>query len=159
MEYLKVTAEAIGTLASQAGATSLPIGIQALGVDRDLLEITVAKRGPRIQIHCERKEEAIEPKSAHQSRFRAMFCEGLSIVFGTGAPATDREISVRLASITASCLGDHFGESWPVRLSAEPKTSDLGDEIYATVVLANDHSWEGIRRIPGLPSLAAPLVN
>jgi hypothetical protein len=54
---------------------------------------------------------------------------------------------------------DHFGEPWPVRLTAEPKTSDLGDEIYATIVLATDDSWEGIRRIPGLPSIAAQLVN
>jgi hypothetical protein len=46
-----------------------------------------------------------------------------------------------------------------VKLTAEPKTSDLGDEVYATVVLANDDSWNGIRRIPGLPSVAAPLVN
>jgi hypothetical protein len=46
-----------------------------------------------------------------------------------------------------------------VKLTAEPKTSDLGDEIYAKVVLAKDESWQGIGRIPGLPSVAAPLVN
>jgi hypothetical protein len=123
------------------------------------LEVPVAERGPGLQVYFERKQETIEPKPVHQLRFRAMFWEGLSIVFGTNALATDGEISVRLCSITASWLGDHFGESWPVRLSAEPKTSDLGDEIYATVVLASDDSWEGIRRIPGLPSVAAPLVN
>jgi hypothetical protein len=159
MDHFRFTGEAIGALAIQAGATSLPIGIQALGVDRDLLEVTVAKRGPGLQVHFERKEEAIEPKTDHQLRFRAMFWEGLSIVFGTEAPATDGEISARLCSITASWLGDHFGESWPVKLSAEPKTSDLGAKIYATVLLATDDSWEGIRRIPGLPSIAAPLVN
>jgi hypothetical protein len=159
MDYLRVTAEAIGTLAIQAGVTSLPIGIQALGVDRDPLEVTVAKRGPGLQVYFERKEEAIEPKTVHQLRFRAMFWEGPSIVFGTGKPATDGEISSQLSSITASWLGDHFGESWPVRLSAEPKISELGDEIYASVLLATDDSWEGIRRIPGLPSVAAPLVN
>jgi hypothetical protein len=159
MEYLRVTAEAIGVLAIQAAATSLSIGIQALGVDRDLLEVTVAKRGPGLQVYFERKEEAIEPKTNHVLRFRAMFWEGLSIVFGTGAPATDGEISARLSSITASWLGDRFGESWQVRLSAEPKTSDLVDEILASVLLANDDSWEGIRRIPGLPNIAAPLVN
>jgi hypothetical protein len=159
MEYLRITAEAIGVLAVQAGATSFPIGIQALGVDRELLEVTVVKRGPGIPIYFERKEEAIGPKTVHQLRFRAMFWEGLSIVFGTGAPATDGEISARLSSITASWLGDHFGESWQVRLSAEPKTSDMGDEIYAKVLLANDDSWEGIRRIPGLPSVETPLAT
>jgi hypothetical protein len=106
-----------------------------------------------------RKEEAFEPKPVHQLKFRAMFWEGLSIVFGTSAPATDGEISARLSSITASWLGDHFEEPWPVKLSAEPKTSELGDEIYASVLLATDDSWQGIRRIPGLPSVAAPLVN
>jgi hypothetical protein len=35
----------------------------------------------------------------------------------------------------------------------------LGDEIYATVLREDDDSWEGIRRIPGLPSVAAPLVT
>jgi hypothetical protein len=139
--------------------TALPIGIQGLAVVRDLLEVTVVKRGPGLQLYFERREEAIEPKSVHQLRFRAMFWEGLSIVFGTGAPATDWEISARLSSITASWLGDQFAGSWQVRLSAEPKTSDLGDEIYATVLLATNDSWEGIRRIPGLPSVAAPLVN
>jgi hypothetical protein len=106
-----------------------------------------------------RKEEAFEPKPVHQLKFRAMFWEGLSIVFGTGMPATDGEISARLSSIAASWLGDRFGESWQVRLSAEPKTSELGDEIYASVLLATEDTWQGIRRIPGLPSVAAPLVN
>jgi hypothetical protein len=46
-----------------------------------------------------------------------------------------------------------------VRLSAEPKTSNLRDESYASVLLATDDSWEGIRRIPGLPSVEAPLIN
>jgi hypothetical protein len=159
MEYLRVTAEAIGTLAVQAGAAALPIGIQGLAVDRDQLEVRVVKRGPGLQLYFERREEAIEPKSVHQLKFRAMFWEGLSIVYGTNTPTTDGEISVRLSSITASWLGDRFGESWQVRLSAEPKTSELGDEIYASVLLATDDSWQGIRRIPGLPSIAAPLVN
>jgi hypothetical protein len=159
MEYLRVTAEATGVLAIQAGATALPIGIQALGVDRDLLDVTIVKRGPGLQLYFERKEEAIEPKSVHQLRFRAMFWEGVSIVFGTSAPATDGEISARLFNTTVSWLGDHFGESWQVKLSAEPKTSDLGNEIHASVLLAMDDTWEGIRRIPGLPSVAAPLVR
>jgi hypothetical protein len=101
----------------------------------------------------------LEPKIVYPLKFRAMFWEGFSVVFGTNAPATDGEISARLYSCTAGWLGDRFGESWPVKLTAEPKTSDLGDEIYAKVVLANDESWQGTRRIPGLPSVAAPLVN
>jgi hypothetical protein len=159
LDHLRVTAKAIGALAVQAGATSLPIGIQGLGVDRDLLEVTVVKRGPGIQLYFERKEETLEPKIEYPLRFRVMFWDGFSVVFGTNAPATDGEISARLYSCPASWLGDRFGESWPVKLMAEPKTSDLGDEIYAKVVLANDESWQGIRRIPGLPSVAAPLVN
>jgi hypothetical protein len=110
-------------------------------------------------LYFERSEEAIEPKTVHQLRFRAMFWEDLSIVFGTGMPTTDAEISARLNSVTASWLGDRFGEGWPVRLTAEPKTSDLGNEIYAMVKCATDDPWEGIRRIPGLPSVAAPLAK
>jgi hypothetical protein len=159
LDYLRVTANAIGMLAVQAGATSLPIGIHGLGVDRESLEVTVVKRGPGIQMYFERKEEKLEPKIEYPLRFRAMFWDGFSVVFGTNSPATDGEISARLNSCTASWLGDHFGESWPVKLTAEPKTSDLGDEIYAKVVSENDESWQGIRRIPGLPSVAAPLVN
>jgi hypothetical protein len=159
LEYLTITANAIGAMALEAGATNLPLPIQALGIDRELLEITVTKRGSGIQIYYERKEESMEPKAARGLRFRAMFWEGRSIVFGTGAPASNAEISARLESITASWLGDHFGPSWQVRLSAEPKTSDLGDEIYATVLREDDDSWEGIRRIPGLPSCAAPLTT
>jgi hypothetical protein len=86
-----------------------------------------------------------------------MFREGLSIVFGPGASASNAEISARLESIPASWLGDHYGASWQGRLSAEPKTSHLGDDIYATVLREDDDSWEGIRRIPGLPRCAAPI--
>jgi hypothetical protein len=159
LDYLRITANAIGVMALEAGAMNLPSAIQALGIDRELLEIAVVKRGTGIQIFYERKEESIEPKAHHDLRFRAMFWEGVSIVFGTSALASNAEISARLGSITASRLGDHFGASWQVRLSAEPKTSDLGDEIYATVLREDDDSWEGIRRIPGLPSCAAPLTT
>jgi hypothetical protein len=34
---------------------------------------------------------------------------------------------------------------------------DLGNEIYATVMLSSDESWNGICRITGLPSRAAPI--
>jgi hypothetical protein len=74
-------------MALEAGATALSLPIQALGIDREELEIKVIKRGPGIQIFYERKEESIEPKVVHELKFRAMFWEGLSIVFGTGAPA------------------------------------------------------------------------
>jgi hypothetical protein len=33
----------------------------------------------------------------------------------------------------------------------------LGNEIYATVLLSSGDSWNGICRIPGLPSCAAPI--
>jgi hypothetical protein len=92
-------------------------------------------------------------------RFRAAFWEGFSIVFGTNAPVTDGEISARLYSTTASWLADRFGESWQVKLAAEPRTSDMGYEIHAKMPLLADDEWEGIRRIPGLPSVAAPVVR
>jgi hypothetical protein len=106
LDYLRVTANAMGALAVQAGATSLPIGIQGLGVDRDLLEVTVAKRGPGIQLYFERKEETLKQKIEYPLRFRAMFWDGFSVVFGTNTPATDGEISARLYSCMASWLGD-----------------------------------------------------
>jgi hypothetical protein len=89
-------------MAIQAGATALPLAIQALGIDREELEVTVAKRGAGIQIHYKRKDQSIEPKAVHNLKFRAMFWESLSVVFGTGAPASNAEITARLESITAS---------------------------------------------------------
>jgi hypothetical protein len=91
----------------------------------------------------------IYPRGDYPLKFRAMFVDGISIVFGTGAPASNAEISARLKSITASWFGDQYGPSWLANLSAERKTSDLGNEIYATVLLASDESWNGICRILG----------
>jgi predicted 3-demethylubiquinone-9 3-methyltransferase (glyoxalase superfamily) len=53
-------------------------------------------------------------------KFRAMFPDWISLVFGTGTPATNAEISARLKSITASWFGDQYGLSWQANLSAQP---------------------------------------
>jgi hypothetical protein len=156
LEPLRITANAIGTMALEAGAVALPLPIQLFGIEREALEITVAKRGSGIQIYYERKDQK-DLTTNHELKFRAMFWEGLSIVFGIGAPASNAEISARLKSVTASWFGDQFGPSWEVNLSAEPRTSELGNEIYATVLLSRDESWNGICRIPGLPGCAAPV--
>jgi hypothetical protein len=67
------------------------------------------------------------------------------------------EISARLRRITASWFGDQYGPSWKVNLDSQPQTSDLGNEIYATVLRADDESWNEICRILGLPSCAAQI--
>jgi hypothetical protein len=135
----------------------LPLPIQALAIRREALEITIAKRGPGIHVFYERRDQRVFPTVHHDLKFRAMLWEGLSVVFGTGAPASNEEISARLRNITASWFGEQSGPSWQGNLSARPQTSELGDEIYATDVVANDESWNGICRIPGLPSCAAAL--
>jgi hypothetical protein len=116
----------------------------------------VVKKGSGIQIYYERKDQMIPPRD-HAIRFRAMFPERISVVFGTGAPASNMEISTRLRNITASWFGDQYGPSWRVNLSARPQTSELGNEIYAEVLLTSDKSWNGICRIPGPSSCASPL--
>jgi hypothetical protein len=138
----------------QSGAETLPLPIQALAIPREELEITVAKRGPGIQIYYQRKDQLVLPAFDRALRFRAMLWDDLSIVFGTGCPASNEEISERFRSITASWFEGRVGPSWQVNLSAQPKTSNLGGEIYADVLVATDDSWNGICAIPGLPSCA-----
>jgi hypothetical protein len=156
LEPLRITAQQIGVLTLQVGAVALPLPIQALGIERDALEVTVVKRGTGIQIFYERRDQKGLPAANHDLKFRAMFPDGISIVFGTGAPATNEEISARLRNITASWFGDQYGPAWQANLSAQPQTTELWNEIYATVLLSSDESWNGICRIPGLPSCAAP---
>jgi hypothetical protein len=51
LEPLKITAHAYGVVSLQAGVETLPLPIQALAIPRSELEITVAKRGPGMQIY------------------------------------------------------------------------------------------------------------
>jgi hypothetical protein len=90
LEPPRIMANAIGVMAFEAGAVRLPLPIQLLGAERESLEIT------------ERKDQAWPPLVNHELKFKAMFWEGLSSVFGTGAPASNAEISARLKSVTAS---------------------------------------------------------
>jgi hypothetical protein len=120
LEPLRVTANAIGVLTLQAGATTLPLPIQLLAAEREALEITVAKRGSRIQVFYERKDQKRLFAIKHDLKLRAMFPDGISVVFGTGAPATNEEISARLRNITAGWFGDQYGPSWQANLSAQP---------------------------------------
>jgi hypothetical protein len=157
LEPLRITAQKLGKLALQAGAAALVLSIQRLNAEREAIQVMVEKRGQGIQVVYEKVDQLTLPRGDYALKFRSMFPDGISLVFGTGAPVSNVEISARLKSITASWFGDQYGPSWQANLSAEPRASDLGNEIYATVLLSNDESWNGICRIPGLPSCAAPI--
>jgi hypothetical protein len=155
LEPLRITAHAYGVISLQAGAETLPLPIQALAIPRSELEITVAKRGTGVQIYYQRNGQLVMPLIDYRLRFRATLWDSLSAVFGTGNPASHEEITERFRSITASWFEGRVGPSWQANLSAQPKTSDLGGEIYADVSVVTDESWDGTRVIPGLPSCAA----
>jgi hypothetical protein len=70
---------------------------------------------------------------------------------------TDFEISPRLSSITAAWFGHQYGPSWKVRLSSRPWRIEEGGEIEEAVVLSDDESWKGIRRLPKIPDCALPV--
>jgi hypothetical protein len=155
LEPLKITAHAFGVVSLQAGAQTLPLPIQALAIPREELEITVAKRGTGVQIYYQRKDQLALSLIDFKLRFRAMLWDNMSVVFGTGSPVSNEEISERFGSITASWFEGRVGPSWQVNLSAQPKTSELGGEIYADVLIATDDSWEGSTVVPGIPSCEA----
>jgi hypothetical protein len=73
LEPLRITAEAIGVLTLQAGAVALPLPVQTLGIDREALEITVAKRGSGIQILYKRRDQKNIPATNHDLKSRAIF--------------------------------------------------------------------------------------
>jgi hypothetical protein len=134
-------AQKTGEHTLQAGAVALPLSIQRLGVDREGIQATIVKKGQGIQLVYERTDQLYFPRGEYALKFRAMFPDGISLVFGTGTPASNVEISARPKSITASWFREQYGPSWQTNLSAEPRAYELGNEIYATVLLSNDESW------------------
>jgi hypothetical protein len=55
---------------------------------RSPLVIKVVKIGAGLQIVYERLDQVGLPRGGHILKFRAMFPDGISLVFGTGTPAT-----------------------------------------------------------------------
>jgi hypothetical protein len=157
IELLAFTNTKIWELGMMAGAVALPLPIQGLDVRREQLDIKVLKVGKGLQVVYEMMDQIWPPSTTFEWKFRAQFPDAISIVFGIYAPVSNMEISQRLRSIAASWLGEQYGPSWHACLAAQPWRTEEG-EIYATVLLGTDESWNGICRIPGLPECAVPFI-
>lgn len=154
IEPLSITYEKVKEVAIMAGATALPLPIQGLAVTRDQLGVEVLKIVDGVRFVYARLDQRGLSDRKYAPKFKAQFSDGLLVVFGTQAPATNMEMSQRLRSITASWFDDQYGPSWRVNLAAQPWRLEDGGEICAEVLLNDDESWNGICRIPGLPACA-----
>jgi hypothetical protein len=102
----------IGEVAVMAGAPALPPPIQGFGVTSEQLHVEILKKGKGLQLVYERPDQKGLPDRNYDLKFTAQFPEGISVVFGTGKPASNAEISERLRSITGSWFSDQYGPSW-----------------------------------------------
>jgi hypothetical protein len=139
------------------GGIALSITVQEMAIPRDQLEMDVRKIGNGIRIVYSRVDQKGLETENFPVKFRDQFPETLSIIFGTQERPTDQEIWQKLLGIAASWFGYQYGPSWNVRLTAQQWRVEEGAEVKAEVVLSDDPSWQGIRRLPAIPTCALPI--